>query len=225
MMVSPTTSQDSDRGSGNSLSPVILLTAGIATVIACVVTATSIWLQLKNYRKPVLQRSVASLGCNLDCVVDSRARLRMVIRIMIMVPLYAVSSLIALFSLEAAFVIDAIRDIYEVGPRHSHRQGVKRTHHLLPRRPSLFIVSSICLWRIWAVNGLCLLHSTGGRRNLISSRSTSSRGSSTAQTRSPSCGFAEEFSVRCVQLGCGTFWADPTAAYQNTSTSNPSWLR
>ncbi|KAG9042160.1 hypothetical protein FS837_011225 [Tulasnella sp. UAMH 9824] len=37
----------------------------------------------------------------------------MVIRIMIMVPLYAVSSLIALFSLEAAFVIDAIRDIYE----------------------------------------------------------------------------------------------------------------
>jgi len=34
---------------------------------------------------------------------------------MIMVPLYAVSSLISLFSLEAAFVIDAIRDIYEVG--------------------------------------------------------------------------------------------------------------
>ena len=35
---------------------------------------------------------------------------------MIMVPLYGVSSLISLFSLEAAFVIDAIRDIYEVGP-------------------------------------------------------------------------------------------------------------
>ncbi|KAG6878229.1 hypothetical protein C0993_010351 [Termitomyces sp. T159_Od127] len=32
---------------------------------------------------------------------------------MVMVPIYAVSSLIALFSLEAAFVIDAIRDIYE----------------------------------------------------------------------------------------------------------------
>lgn len=32
---------------------------------------------------------------------------------MVMVPLYAISSLIALFSLEAAFVIDAIRDIYE----------------------------------------------------------------------------------------------------------------
>ena len=34
---------------------------------------------------------------------------------MIMVPLYAISSLISLFSLGAAFVIDAIRDIYEVG--------------------------------------------------------------------------------------------------------------
>ena len=33
---------------------------------------------------------------------------------MVMVPIYAISSLIALFSLEAAFVIDAIRDIYEV---------------------------------------------------------------------------------------------------------------
>lgn len=38
----------------------------------------------------------------------------MVVRIMVMVPLYAVSSLISLFSLEAAFFIDAIRDIYEV---------------------------------------------------------------------------------------------------------------
>jgi hypothetical protein len=30
------------------------------------------------------------------------------------VPLYAISSLIALFSLEAAFFIDAVRDLYEV---------------------------------------------------------------------------------------------------------------
>jgi len=33
---------------------------------------------------------------------------------MLMVPIYAIASLIALFSLEAAFVIDVIRDIYEV---------------------------------------------------------------------------------------------------------------
>ena len=40
----------------------------------------------------------------------------MVVRIMVMVPIYAISSLIALFSLEAAFVIDVVRDIYEVRP-------------------------------------------------------------------------------------------------------------
>ena len=40
--------------------------------------------------------------------------LRMVIRIMLMVPLYGISSLISLFSLDAAFFIDAVRDIYEV---------------------------------------------------------------------------------------------------------------
>jgi hypothetical protein len=41
-------------------------------------------------------------------------RTRMVIRIMLMVPIYAISSLISLFSLDAAFIIDAIRDVYEV---------------------------------------------------------------------------------------------------------------
>ena len=38
----------------------------------------------------------------------------MVVRILIMVPIYGISSLIAIFSLDAAFIIDAIRDIYEV---------------------------------------------------------------------------------------------------------------
>lgn len=38
----------------------------------------------------------------------------MVIRIMVMVPLYAISSFISLFSLEAGVVIDVIRDVYEV---------------------------------------------------------------------------------------------------------------
>ncbi|THG96044.1 hypothetical protein EW026_g5723 [Hermanssonia centrifuga] len=37
----------------------------------------------------------------------------MVIRIMLMVPIYAIASLISLFSLQAAFFIDAVRDIYE----------------------------------------------------------------------------------------------------------------
>ncbi|KAJ7041605.1 DUF300 domain-containing protein [Mycena alexandri] len=80
-------------GAGSSLPTPVLTVAGIFTLVAVVVSGMSIQLQLRNYRKPALQR--------------------MVIRIMIMVPLYAVSSLISLFSLEAAFFIDAIRDIYE----------------------------------------------------------------------------------------------------------------
>lgn len=38
----------------------------------------------------------------------------MVIRIMVMVPLYAVSSYVSLFSLEAGVIIDVVRDVYEV---------------------------------------------------------------------------------------------------------------
>lgn len=38
----------------------------------------------------------------------------MVIRIMVMVPIYAIASFISLISLQAAFFIDAVRDIYEV---------------------------------------------------------------------------------------------------------------
>ncbi|KAJ6513623.1 DUF300 domain-containing protein [Mycena vitilis] len=80
-------------GAGSQLPTPVLTVAGIFTLVAVVVSGMSIHLQLRNYRKPALQR--------------------MVIRIMVMVPLYAVSSLISLFSLEAAFFIDAIRDIYE----------------------------------------------------------------------------------------------------------------
>ncbi|KAI0246683.1 organic solute transporter Ostalpha-domain-containing protein [Lactifluus subvellereus] len=81
------------NGSGSALHPVILSIAVFATAISTFVSAASILVHIKNYRKPMLQR--------------------MVVRIMLMVPIYAISSLISLFSLEAAFVIDAIRDIYE----------------------------------------------------------------------------------------------------------------
>ena len=43
-------------GSGNSLNASILLSAGICTIVATVVAFGSIYLQLKNYRKPILQR-------------------------------------------------------------------------------------------------------------------------------------------------------------------------
>ncbi|KAJ7195993.1 DUF300 domain-containing protein [Mycena rebaudengoi] len=80
-------------GAGAKLPTSVLTVSGLCTLVAVVVSGMSIYLQLKNYRKPALQR--------------------MVVRIMLMVPIYAVSSLISLFSLEAAFFIDAIRDIYE----------------------------------------------------------------------------------------------------------------
>ncbi|THV00285.1 DUF300-domain-containing protein [Dendrothele bispora CBS 962.96] len=80
-------------GSGSRLPMPVLILAGVSTIFAVLISATSIFLQLKNYRKPALQR--------------------MVVRIMVMVPIYAVSSFISLFSLEAAFFIDAVRDIYE----------------------------------------------------------------------------------------------------------------
>ncbi len=62
--------------------------------------------------------SVGRVQCHiilvLYCVCSLLHRTRMVVRIMLMVPIYAVSSLISLFSLDVAFIIDAIRDVYEV---------------------------------------------------------------------------------------------------------------
>ncbi|KAJ3712762.1 DUF300 domain-containing protein [Lentinula guzmanii] len=80
-------------GAGSRLPMPVLVLAGLSAFFAVVISATGIFLQLKNYRKPYLQR--------------------MVVRIMVMVPIYAISSFISLFSLEVAFFIDAVRDIYE----------------------------------------------------------------------------------------------------------------
>ncbi|CAE6465933.1 hypothetical protein ACGC1H_006155 [Rhizoctonia solani] len=82
-----------DSGSGSGLSSTVLVSAGLATAVATITSVLSICSHLKNYRKPALQR--------------------MVIRIMVMVPLYAISSFISLFSLEAGVIIDVLRDIYE----------------------------------------------------------------------------------------------------------------
>ncbi|KAH9003277.1 organic solute transporter Ostalpha-domain-containing protein [Lactarius hatsudake] len=58
----------------------------------------------------VLRHTILVLCCML-CLPFHRTR--MVVRVMLMVPIYAVSSLISLFSLDVAFIIDAIRDVYE----------------------------------------------------------------------------------------------------------------
>ena len=76
----------------------------------------------------------------------------MVIRIMIMVPIYAISSLISLFSLEAAFVIDALRDIYEVC------SGYTFNH--------VFILITLQAFVIYCFFNL-LLNYLGGERSLL----------------------------------------------------------
>ncbi len=43
-------------GSGSALDPTILRVAAAATIVATLVSATSIFMHLKNYRKPILQR-------------------------------------------------------------------------------------------------------------------------------------------------------------------------
>ncbi|KZT32986.1 DUF300-domain-containing protein [Sistotremastrum suecicum HHB10207 ss-3] len=80
-------------GAGSRLPSALLISCGISVMAASIISTVSIYLHLKNYRQPILQR--------------------MVIRILIMVPVYGISSLIAIFSLSAAFFIDAVRDIYE----------------------------------------------------------------------------------------------------------------
>ncbi|KAH0828749.1 DUF300 domain-containing protein [Lanmaoa asiatica] len=122
------------HGSGSNLPLPVLALAGISTIVAVVVSGISIWLQLRNYRKPLLQR--------------------MVVRIMVMVPLYAVSSLISLFSLEAAFFIDAIRDIYEAFVIYcffvlllDYLGGERSLLILLHGRPPIPAVFPVNLWR------------------------------------------------------------------------------
>ncbi|RPB01225.1 DUF300-domain-containing protein [Choiromyces venosus 120613-1] len=81
-------------GSGTSkLSRAAIAVAGVASLVATLLSCFSIWLQLKNYRKPLLQRYV--------------------VRILLMVPIYAISSWVSLISLKVAFFVDPIRDIYE----------------------------------------------------------------------------------------------------------------
>jgi hypothetical protein len=45
-------------GAGSSLPTPVLLISGLATLVAVVVSGMSVHLQLRNYRKPALQRCV-----------------------------------------------------------------------------------------------------------------------------------------------------------------------
>ncbi|KAF9181019.1 hypothetical protein BGZ51_005755 [Haplosporangium sp. Z 767] len=80
-------------GSGAELRSSAVWAAGVFAFSSTLISLVAIWMQLKNYRKPLLQRSV--------------------VRILWMVPIFAISSWISLVSLDIAFYVDAFRDIYE----------------------------------------------------------------------------------------------------------------
>ncbi|KUJ06272.1 DUF300-domain-containing protein [Mollisia scopiformis] len=80
-------------GTGEKLTRATIIIAGVASLVASLLSIVSVWLQAKNYRKPLLQRYV--------------------VRILLMVPIYSISSWTALMSLRAAMFVDPVRDIYE----------------------------------------------------------------------------------------------------------------
>lgn len=51
-----TINDDHGSGAGSALNPILLTFAGVSTLVATAVSAMSIYLHLKNYRKPYLQR-------------------------------------------------------------------------------------------------------------------------------------------------------------------------
>ncbi|GAA5835968.1 hypothetical protein JCM11251_006616 [Rhodosporidiobolus azoricus] len=88
-----TTQSDTGAGSGAHLPIGVLIAATVAAGGSSLLSLWTVWLQLKHYHQPRLQRFV--------------------VRILVMVPIYSISSLISLYSLDAAFFVDAVRDVYE----------------------------------------------------------------------------------------------------------------
>ncbi|CZS92092.1 probable transmembrane protein 34 [Rhynchosporium agropyri] len=80
-------------GTGQKLTQATIIVAGVSSLLASLLSIVSVWLQTKNYRKPLLQRYV--------------------VRILLMVPIYSLSSWSSIISLKAAMFVDPIRDIYE----------------------------------------------------------------------------------------------------------------
>lgn len=80
-------------GSGVSLGPKVVNICGGFALAATLVSLLAMLSHLKNYTKPTLQRFV--------------------IRIKWMIPVFSISTWISLVSLDLAFYVDAIRDVYE----------------------------------------------------------------------------------------------------------------
>lgn len=80
-------------GSGARFERVVIVLAGVAALASSLISFVAIWLQTKNYRKPLLQRYV--------------------VRILLMVPIYSAASWASVESQTAAFYLDPLRDVYE----------------------------------------------------------------------------------------------------------------
>ncbi|KAF0534988.1 DUF300-domain-containing protein [Gigaspora margarita] len=93
----PLTQEGYDTGGGSSdnfkSGATIRAFAGLFAITATLLSAISVWSHLKHYKKPLLQRYV--------------------VRLILMVPVYAISSWISLTSTNAAFYVDCLRDMYE----------------------------------------------------------------------------------------------------------------
>ncbi|CAG8623286.1 8836_t:CDS:2, partial [Paraglomus occultum] len=108
-------------GTGQYLDPAYVRIAGLFAWTATGLSVMAIWSHLKNYRKPVSGEGVeGARGETLierhvyGKIYEEKKRLqRFVVRIIAMVPIYAISSWISLISLRMAFYLDAVRDIYE----------------------------------------------------------------------------------------------------------------
>jgi len=82
-----------DAGTGSKLGTAVVVVTGVCSLASIILSVITVWLQAKNYRKPLLQRYV--------------------IRILLMVPVYAAASWGSIMSLKAALFLDPLRDVYE----------------------------------------------------------------------------------------------------------------
>ncbi|USW52925.1 Putative organic solute transporter subunit alpha/Transmembrane protein [Septoria linicola] len=85
--------QNEEGGTGSGFARGVIIVAGVCALVSTLLTIIIILLQAKNYRKPLLQRHV--------------------VRIVVLVPIFAGASWASLTSLRVAFWIDPFRDVYE----------------------------------------------------------------------------------------------------------------
>ncbi|GAA5942883.1 OSTA/TMEM184 family protein [Sporobolomyces koalae] len=92
--VDPDPGGGEDAGSGSRLPPAVLICATVSAGLSTILSLVTVWLQLKHYHRPRLQRFV--------------------VRILVMVPIYSIASLVSLYSLDLAFFVDAVRDAFVI---------------------------------------------------------------------------------------------------------------